>query len=111
MGINENNELLSVPVGIFETLYKLKLTGTEYKIILCIIRYTFNFNIKYCPLSLSFLSDELNTPKRNVLKGLDGLEKKQLITNYKDKSKNNDVNLWGLSENFFTLPNETKGEK
>lgn len=111
MGINENNELFSVPVGIFETLYKLKLTGTEYKIILCIIRYTFNFNIRYCPLSLSFLSDELNTPKRNILNGLNNLEKKQLITNYKDKTKKRDVNLWGLSENFFTLPNIQGGRQ
>ena len=102
MGINEKKEIASVPVNVLTTLYKLQLSGTEYRILLCIIRYVYFFNVKFCPLSLILLAEETNTTKRNIVKGLNGLKEKGLITNYKDTSKNNDVNLWGLSDLFRT---------
>ena len=108
MGRSKKN--VSVPVGVFVTLCKLKLSGTEYRTILCIIRNMYENNAKYCPLSLMYLSAELDTPKRNITRILNGLKKKGLITNYKTRSGTNDINLWGLSENFFTLPN-IKGDR
>lgn len=75
------NELLDITA-------KVKLTGTQFRIILAIWRYTYGFNRKSSQLSLTFLS-EATKIKKNILKReLDKLIKFKVIIIEKDANFN-----------------------
>lgn len=60
------NGYTAIANELLEAIYMAKLNGTQYKIILCIIRYTYGFSRKSHGLSISFISKSTGVSKRYV---------------------------------------------
>ena len=58
---------------LLEKVYQLKLNGTQFKIVMCIWRFTYGFSRKDHELSESFISNAINTDKRQVRRELNNL--------------------------------------
>ena len=70
---------------IFEALYKCDFTARELRILLCIIRFTYGYNMKSRPLSLSFIEEHTGIKRSHVGAALRHLEECQVITIIKGK--------------------------
>ena len=64
---------------LLEKVYQLKLNGTQFKIIMCIWRFTYGFSRKDHELSESFISSAIDTDKRQVRRELNNLIKLNII--------------------------------
>jgi phage replication O-like protein O len=58
---------------ILEATMKLKLSPTQFKIIMAVWRYTYGFNRKDHDMSLSFIAEAIGAHKQSVKKDLDKL--------------------------------------
>lgn len=65
---------------ILEVVSKVKLNGTQYKILITIWRYTYGFNRKDSEFSLNFLSEATNSNKQQVKRELDRLIESKVIS-------------------------------
>lgn len=73
---------------ILEVVSKVKLNGTQYKILMVIWRYTYGFNRKDSEFSLNFLSEATNSNKQQVKRELDKLIEHKVITVVKEAGFN-----------------------
>jgi phage replication O-like protein O len=64
---------------ILEVASKVKLNGTQFKILMAIWRYTYGFNRKSSEFSLNFLSEATNSNKQQVKRELDKLIEDNII--------------------------------
>ena len=64
---------------LLEKVYQLKLNGTQFKIIMCIWRFTYGFSRKEHELSESFISSAIDTDKRQVRRELNNLIKLNVL--------------------------------
>lgn len=64
---------------LLEQIYKLKLNGTQFKIILVIWRYTYGFNRKEHQLSETFISKATETNKKQISREMNALIKLNII--------------------------------
>lgn len=58
---------------ILEQLAKARLNGTQMRIVLAVIRFTYGFKRKEHPLSVTFLATAIDSNKRNVQRELESL--------------------------------------
>lgn len=73
---------------ILEVVSKVKLNGTQFKILLTIWRYTYGFNRKSSEFSLNFLSEATNSNKQQVKRELDRLIEDKVIIVVKEANFN-----------------------
>lgn len=65
---------------LLEAIYSMNFNGTEFAIILCVLRYTYGFHRKEHNLSINFISKATKKHKINVATTINNLiEKKVLI--------------------------------
>jgi len=69
---------------LYEAIYSTNFNATQFKIIMCIIRYTYGFNRKSHNLLVSFISKAINISKRYVSDELNKLIKAKVILIDKD---------------------------
>jgi phage replication O-like protein O len=92
---------------IMECLYAISLSGSEYKIILCILRKTYGWRKKTDRISLSQLVDETNLSRKQVCKIIDRLVTKRLLLKGKEKNINTyefnkDHEMWLVYDRCIT---------
>lgn len=73
---------------ILEVISQAKFNGTQFKIILAILRYTYGFNRKFSEFSLSFLSDATGTNKSQIKREIDKLIGYKVIRVVKESDYN-----------------------
>jgi phage replication O-like protein O len=71
---------------ILEATMKLKLSPTQFKIIMAVWRYTYGFNRKAHDMSLTFLSESIRAHKQSVKKDLDKLIEMKIIVVTRDST-------------------------
>ena len=92
--------------NLLKKLYKAELTGSDYKIILCIMRYTLALEKEYTYLSYGFISDEIKTDESHIKKRIKNLQDKGILKNYKHPGAL--YNLWGFNQDFLYSTIESK---
>lgn len=81
---------------ILEQLAKARLNGTQMRIVLAVIRFTYGFKRKEHPLSLSFLASAIGSSKRNTQKELNTLLEQRVLL----ASKAGRTRLLGFNKNY-----------
>jgi phage replication O-like protein O len=74
------NGYTKVANEILEHIMKTDLNGTQFRIVTAIWRFTYGFNRKEHELSLTFLSEALNTRKSHVDKELTALIDRKIVS-------------------------------
>jgi len=90
---------------LLEQVYKLKLNGTQFKIILVVCRYTYGFSRDQHKLSESFIAKAADTHKKQISRELNALIKLNIIKVAKDAtftesriiSLNKNYSVWVLN--------------
>lgn len=75
----KENGYVAISNELFERIYTLKLNGTQFKILLFIMRYTYGFNRSEHEFSLRFIATGINCSERAVSKELTRLIELNLI--------------------------------
>lgn len=104
---------------IMDGLITNKLNGTQYRILLLVLRYTYGFHRDYHDFSLTFLAKALNIDKSYVRKELNTLIELDILMvvaeagfNKPRKLKiNNDINAWRVNKTSQGKITSTLGEK
>lgn len=78
---------------LIEALYRTKLNGTQFRIVLAIIRYTYGFSKKETNMSLSFISSATNQNRNQVKREIDELIKNNILTVVKEFDTKNSRTL------------------
>lgn len=81
---------------IMERLYAITLSGSEYRVILCVLRKTYGWHKKVDKISLSQFEEETNLSRRQVCTILDRLVNNRLL--FKEKNKN--CNLYQFNKDY-----------
>lgn len=84
---------------ILEVVSKVKLNGTQFRILMAIWRYTYGFNRKSSEFSLNFLSEATNSNKQQVKRELDKLIEDNIIFIEKE-AKFNTSRILGFNKNY-----------
>lgn len=71
---------------LLEIIYSNKFNGTEFAIILCVLRYTYGFHRKEHNLSIAFISKAINRHKLEVSKYINKLIKENILIEYEKPS-------------------------
>lgn len=64
---------------LMDAIPYFKFNGTQFRILFCIIRYTYGFNRESHKFSLSFLSEATGIHKQQIKRELDSLIEKQVL--------------------------------
>ena len=91
---------------LLEAIYSSEFNGTEYAVLLCILRYTYGFHRKKHELSLNFIAKATKRHKVNVSKTINNLIAKNILIEYCNPSYhstreigiNKDYNSWSKIE-------------
>lgn len=86
---------------LLEKVYKLKLNGTQFKIILVVFRFTYGFSRQHYELSESFISKATDTNKKQISRELTSLIKLNVIKVIKEASFNNS-RIISFNKNYDT---------
>lgn len=74
------NGYTSIPNELIEQLYKMRFNGTQFRIILTVIRYTYGFQSHKNFLAESFIAEATGINKVNVSQELNKLIENNIIT-------------------------------
>lgn len=91
---------------ILESIVKLPLNGTQFRIIILLWRQTYGFNRKECPLSLTYIAKATGTSKRFVSSELKRLVDAKIVLISKEATFtgpqilafNKDFDVWDCSK-------------
>lgn len=79
ISVRDMENFTKIPNDLLERLGAADLNGTELKVALCILRFTFGFQRDSCPLSATFISRWANCGVRNTKKAIRRLREVGLI--------------------------------
>ncbi len=85
----KENGYTAIANELLEAIYRAKLNGTQFRIFLAILRFTYGFNRKCHEFSLGFLSDSIGSNKQQVKRELDKLIDLNIIIVVKEAGFNN----------------------
>ena len=74
-----DNGCVKIPNHVIDELVKINLSGADWKVILCILRYTYGISQKSHRLSSSFIAKHTNINFRTVKKSVLDLRKANII--------------------------------
>ena len=102
----KENGYTAIANEIFEQICKLKLNGTQHRLIMAIWRATYGFNKKEHELSLSYLATYINSHCNVIGRELKNLQKMQIIKIVDNPIKNHSRLLsfnknydeWGINQ-------------
>jgi phage replication O-like protein O len=75
----ENGKFMRILNKIVDVLAHTKLSGREFRVILCILRYTYGFNRKEWEFTPKFISDKSRIDVTNINKVVSRLQYKKII--------------------------------
>lgn len=113
------NGYTAVANEILDHLYKQPLNGTELKVIMCILRYTFGFQRKSHKLSATFIAKWGNCDLRTVKRALKKLQQDRVIIYINSEQRgvtaelmfNKDYEQWCTGgQNVTSGENDTGGQ-
>lgn len=113
------NGYTAVANEILDHLYKQPLNGTELKVIMCILRYTFGFQRKSHKLSATFIAKWGNCDIRTVKRALKKLQQDRVIIYINSEQRgvtaelmfNKDYEQWCTGgQNVTSGENDTGGQ-
>lgn len=113
------NGYTAVANEILDHLYKQPLNGTELKVIMCILRYTFGFQRKSHKLSATFIAKWGNCDPRTVKRALKKLQQDRVIIYINSEQRgvtaelmfNKDYEQWCTGgQNVTSGENDTGGQ-
>lgn len=84
---------------LLEAIYSCNFNGTEFAIILCILRYTYGFHRKSHSLSIGFISKAINRNKINVSNYIKKLIENNVLIEEK-KSTYNTSRMIGINKDY-----------
>ena len=94
MNLHLENGYTRISNEILEAIYQCKnLKPLEYKMLLCIIRYSYGYNMTECKLQNQFLVKKIGISKSHVSDTMQSLVKKNIIF------KRNDT--YGINLNYL----------
>ena len=105
---------------LLEAIYNTKFNGTQFKIILCIIRYTYGFKRKSHDLSIGFISKATGVSRRYVSAELSKLIENKVVsvlqphtdTTSRVLAINKDYSQWNISRTIIQqVNNSSTGEQ
>lgn len=65
---------------ILEALAKVPLNGTQFRIVLLVLRETYGFQRKNCPLSKTYIASRLGVQRQNIHREIKGLFDRGIIS-------------------------------
>ena len=85
MNLHMENGYTRISNEILEAIYQCKnLKPLEYKMLLCVIRYSYGYNMTECKLQNQFLVEKSGISKSHVSDTMQSLVKKNIIYKRKD---------------------------
>ena len=102
----KENGYTAIANEILERLYAIPLSGSEYKIILCILRKTYGWRKKSDRISLSQLVTETKLSRKQVCESINKLVTKRLLFKLKTSQINEyyfnkDYEMWLVTERLM----------
>jgi phage replication O-like protein O len=83
---------------LMEVISRTKLNGSQFRIILAVVRHTYGFNRSSAEMSISYLSNATGLPERHVRKELDRLLRERVLIEYKKPTKTSSREI-GINKN------------
>lgn len=105
--VQPENGYTTIANELLEKLSQIKLSPTQYRLILIIWRYTYGFKRKTHKLSLTFLAEAINCDKRQIQRELKELSDKKIIFQNIESGR---VRLIGFNKHHSQWLNRTIGE-
>lgn len=87
---------------LLDAIIKVKLSDAEYRIFLCILRFSYGFNQKEAKLSLSRIRNLTGLPERTVSRAVSKLKKKNMIFQTTDYV----CSVWKINKYWDSWNNE-----
>jgi phage replication O-like protein O len=84
---------------ILEVISQTNFNGTQFRILLFILRYTYGFHRKSHEFSLKFLSDGTKCNKQQIKREIDKLISENVIKVYRESDYNN-TRILGFNKNY-----------
>lgn len=84
---------------LLEAIYSSNFNGTEYAILLCVLRYTYGFHRKEHSLSINFIAKATNKHKINISNTINNLIKNNVLIETKKPSFNS-VREVGINKDY-----------
>jgi phage replication O-like protein O len=91
----KENGFTAIANEIMEKLYSIPLSGSEYRILFCIIRKTYGWNKKADKISLSQLVTETKLSRKQVCESINKLVTKRLL--FRDRKF---INEYSFNKNY-----------
>lgn len=91
----KENGFTAIANEIMEKLYSIPLSGSEYRILFCIIRKTYGWNKKVDKISLSQLVTETKLSRKGVCESINKLVTKRLL--FRDRKW---INEYAFNKNY-----------
>jgi len=91
----KENGYTAIANEIIERLYSVTLSGSEYRILLCILRKTYGWHKKIDEIYLSQLVTETKLSRKQVCEVINKLVTKRLLVKHKKST-----NEYGLNKNY-----------
>ena len=98
---NIDGNYTKTPNELLEALMRVKLNGTQYRIIIAVNRYTYGFNRDNHELSISFLSKATGIHPQHIKKELRSLIKMRILSIIREASFSKS-RVISINENFDT---------
>ncbi len=85
---------------LMDIIAQTKFNGSQFRIIMAVVRYTYGFNRKSAEMSVSYLAKATGLPERHVRKEVDRLLLGNILIEYKEPTKTSSREL-GLNKNHL----------
>lgn len=103
----ENGNFARIHNEILERLARTDLNGSELRCLLLLLRKTYGYQKKQDEISYSQFADGTGLDRRNVLRSLEKLVNRRIIT--RQENGNNRPQTWGFNK-YFEQWDQTSGE-
>ena len=80
-----------IPNALLESLYRLRLSGADFCVLLFVIRFTVGFNREFHAMSVGFIATGTGLPLSTVKDSLRRLKKQNLIISRKGSGSTNEL--------------------
>lgn len=84
---------------LMEQIAKAKFNGSQFRILLTVLRYTYGYNRKSAELSISYIAEHTGLPARHVRKEVDRLIQGKVLIEHKEPTKTSSREM-GLNKNY-----------
>lgn len=91
-----NNGHIDIANEIAEAMYKLQLSGNQWRILWVIFRQTYGWHKKQDKISFTFFENKTNLNRRHIARALNDMIERNIIT----KNGNDNICIYGLQKDY-----------